>query len=165
MHGNITIGPAQAADQQAIEALVKSDRLNPNNLPWQNFLVAHVEQEIVGIVQMRKHADGARELGSLLVVPALRGQGLARLLVNALLQRHSGAIHMITALRHGAHYRQFGFEPISPWQAPSSIRKNYLLGSLAFVIALMKRRRPRRLVVLLRQAAEPASAAISLRST
>jgi N-acetylglutamate synthase-like GNAT family acetyltransferase len=149
---HVHIRAAVDHDQRVIQNLVRSERLNPNDLQWPNFLVACNGNSIVGTVQLRKHKDGARELGSLMVVPPLRGAGIAQQLIDVLLAGHSGVIHMITAARHAARYQHWGFTPVSPLQAPRSIRRNYCMGRLAgFVFALIKQRKTRRLVILVRR--------------
>jgi amino-acid N-acetyltransferase len=65
MGTRLTLRCATAADQAAIVRLVHSERLNPSALRWLNFIVAERDGEVIGAVQMRHHADGSRELGSL----------------------------------------------------------------------------------------------------
>jgi hypothetical protein len=38
-------------------------RLNPNGIDWPRFVVTTIGDALVGAVQMRRHADGSRELG------------------------------------------------------------------------------------------------------
>ena len=145
---HVEIRPAMPVDQETIRALVKRERLNPMGIDWPNFLVAEGTQGIVGAVQLRRHPDGSRELGSLVVAPEARGHGIAARLIDALVARHDGPVQMITGAQHAAHYRRWGFRPVEPQGAPRSVRLNYRLGSLASVISFIKRRAPRRLVIL-----------------
>lgn len=145
---HVEIRPAMPADQETIRALVKRERLNPMGIDWPNFLVAEGAQGIVGAVQLRKHPDGSRELGSLVVAPEARGHGIASRLIDALIARHDGPVQMITGAQHAAHYQRWGFRRVEPQGAPRSVRLNYRLGSLASVISIIKRRAPRRLVIL-----------------
>jgi amino-acid N-acetyltransferase len=94
------IRPALPVDQDAIVGLVRSERLNPNGLHWPNFLVATENDRLIGAVQLRRHQDGARELGSLVVERTSRGRGLAARLIDTLTAANPGRILMITA-RHG----------------------------------------------------------------
>jgi N-acetylglutamate synthase-like GNAT family acetyltransferase len=144
----VAIRSAVPADQEAIRALVKSERLNPMGIDWPNFLVAVGTRGIVGAVQLRKHPDGSRELGSLVVAPEARGHGIAARLIDALVTGHDGPVQMITGAQHAAHYQRWGFRRLEASRAPRSIRLNYRLGSLACVISVLKRRAPRRLVIL-----------------
>jgi amino-acid N-acetyltransferase len=148
----VTIRPAAAADEDEIRALVKRERLNPRGLDWPNFVVAVADQRIVGAVQLRRHADGARELGSLVVAEYARGRSIATRLINALLAPHGGPVQMITNALHANHYWRWGFQPIAVRQAPRCVQLNYLIGRLARVISFFRGQAPRRLVILERGA-------------
>jgi amino-acid N-acetyltransferase len=150
--GAASIRLARAADQEAIRVLVRSERLNPTKLNWENFRVVEADGRLVGAAQIRHHGDGSRELGSLVVAPEWRGLGLATALIGALLGGMEGPVHMITNVIFAPHYRRWGFVPIKPGAAPPAIRFNYWLGCLARVISWLKRLPPRRLVVLRRPA-------------
>jgi amino-acid N-acetyltransferase len=141
---------AVALDQLAITLLVHGERLNPHGLGWANFVVAAMGNTVVGAVQMRQHPDGSSELGSLVVSRAHRGQGLAGRLISALLTRHPGTVHVITRHANAEHYRPWGFAVIAACDAPRSVRRNRLLGQMASVLALLRGRRPRQLVILRR---------------
>lgn len=81
---DLTIRPATETDQVAIRTLVRSERLNPCG-DWPNFLVAVSRRGLVGAVQLRRHQDGSRELGSLVVRKEARRQWIASRLINTLL--------------------------------------------------------------------------------
>lgn len=148
MEPTITIRQATEKDQLAIKVLVRSERLNPHNLDWQNFLVAVDQRGLVGAVQLRRHVDGSRELGSLVVKKEARGQLIASRLIDALISGVSQRVLMITASVHAARFRRWGFRPIEPSAAPAPIRRNYRIGSLISLTALLTRGRIRRLVIL-----------------
>jgi amino-acid N-acetyltransferase len=145
---------ASETDQRAIVDLVRSERLNPNDLDWRRFAVATLGGIVVGAAQMRRHPDRACELGSLVVEPGLRGQGIAARLIEHLLSRPHGdgaPTHVVTAARNARHYRRWDFRRISLGAAPRSVRRNYLLGQiLGGLHALLRGRPPRRLVILRR---------------
>ena len=144
----IAIRAAVEEDQEAIRELVRGERLNPSGIDWPNFMVASNANGVVGAAQLRKHADGARELGSLVVAADLRGHGIAARLIDALLAGESSAVHMITGVRHAAHYQHWGFFRMELSQAPWSVRINYIIGRLARVISFLKGHPPRQLVIL-----------------
>jgi amino-acid N-acetyltransferase len=146
----VRVRGAVALDQPAITQLVHGERLNPHGLHWENFVVAVMGDKVVGAAQMRQHPDGSRELGSLVVSRAHRGRGIAGRLIAALLARHQGTVHVITRRANAGHYRVWGFVVIDPCDAPRCVRRNRLLGQMVSVLALLRRRRPRRLVILRR---------------
>lgn len=151
----LVIRPAAPSDQPRIHVLVRRERLNPIGLDWTRFLVAEDERGIVGAVQLRRHADGARELGSLVVAPAARGQGIATRLIDTLLAPQRDRVLMITDGAHAGHFRRWGFQPIDAREAPRSVRFNHRMGRLGRLLSLLHRRPPRRLVVLQRPPLRP----------
>ena len=144
----IAIRAATEADSAGICALVRGERVNPTGLDWRRFVVAADGRDLVGVAQMRRHPDGSRELGSLVVSPQARGQGIAARLIDALLSAEHGRVLMITGADFAAHYVRWGFRRIDPGTAPAAVRRNYRLGRMATVISLLKRRPVRRLVIL-----------------
>jgi amino-acid N-acetyltransferase len=149
----VCLRPATPADELEITALVRAERLNPTGLHWSNFTVAVGEDGfIVGAVQLRRHADGSRELGSFVVVDDARGRGIGGRLIDVLLKHaHDPSnmpVHMITASAHAGHYRRWGFRPIEPQQAPRAVRFNYRMGRLARVLSFLRGEPPRPLVIL-----------------
>ena len=139
---------ATELDQQAIRTLVHSERLNPIGINWPNFLVAAVGDRIVGAAQIRKHSDGSRELGSLVVVKDARGQGIASRIIDTLLSKEREPIWVITTEQFAGAYASWGFQPIEPRAAPVKVRHNYRMGSLARIISFVMRWPLRRLVIL-----------------
>jgi amino-acid N-acetyltransferase len=147
---SLRLRPATASDQNTIVALVRNERLNPHGLHWARFTVATARGQIVGAAQVRHHADGSRELGSLVVAQGFRGQGIAGRLIGHLLAQQRGPVHVITARGNVHHYAPWGLRPVEPCRAPLAVRRNYQLGQLASLIALARGRLPRRLAVLVR---------------
>ena len=145
----ITIRAAVEKDQDAIAALVHSEHLNPHDLDWRCFVVATDVYGIVGAAQMRRHADGSRELGSLVVRRNGRRRGIAGRLIDMLLATHAARAFMITGAAFAEHYSRWGFRRIDPADAPAVIRRNYFFGQLVGgALSLLKGRWPRRLAVL-----------------
>jgi amino-acid N-acetyltransferase len=144
------IRPAVADDQSAIVTLVRSERLNPTNLDWRRFFVAISEGTLIGAVQIRHHGDGARELGSLVVKPAFRRQGIAKTLISAALRDVSETVWIVTGRDKVGHYAAWGFVPAMPWMAPRSVRFNYRVGRAMRLVLLLKGIRPKILTLLVR---------------
>lgn len=124
------IRPARADDAATIRALVRSESLDPTSLDWRNFLVAEDEGgQIVGIGQV-KPLPGARELGSLVVVPAWRGRGVGAAIINALMARETGPLYLLTRDTRVPYYARFGFR-VAGWRdLPWVIRGKLLIPQL-----------------------------------
>ena len=147
----VTIRAAGADDEAGIVALVRSERLNPFDLDWRRFMLATDSGGIIGAVQLREHDDGSRELGSLVVRRNARRHGIGARLIDAVLTFQNTRVFMITGAAFARHYERWGFRHIAPMQAPWPILRNYWLGRLAGLQALLAGREPNRLAVLQRQ--------------
>jgi amino-acid N-acetyltransferase len=144
---------ALATDKPAIQPLVRSERLNPHHLYFQNFVVAVAGDELIGASQIRRHRDGSLELGSIVVARPWRGQGISAALIDRLLYDEQGAVHAITRKRHAHHYARWGFAPVSSREAPAAIRRNYRIGSIiGGTMAVLQRRQINWLTILRRPA-------------
>jgi GNAT superfamily N-acetyltransferase len=102
--------PAVAGDQLAIWRMVLGAGLNPLHLWWENFILAVSDGgEILGCGQIKSHKDGSRELASIYVIPAVRGQGLARAIIERLLSEHQSPIWLTCRRELAEFYQRFGF--------------------------------------------------------
>jgi N-acetylglutamate synthase-like GNAT family acetyltransferase len=117
------IRPATAADQAAITAIVRAARLNPLDLDWRRFLVAEADGQITGVVQVRPHSDGSRELASLAVLPAQQGRGVGGALIGALLERERGPLHLMCEEHLAGYYARFGFRRLALDEMPRHFRR------------------------------------------
>jgi hypothetical protein len=110
--------------------------------------IAERTNELVGMVQLRQHPDGSRELGTLVVRRDSREQGIAAMLIDALLAKQNGRILMVTRAAHARHYVRWNFAPIARL-APISVRWNYWMGLYGGrIISLLQRRPFNRLAIL-----------------
>lgn len=75
--------PACATDTEAIQSLMSTELLDPTQLHWSQFWVIEMNRCLVACGQLRRYS-GTQELGSLVVAPSWRGQGLGTLLVQHL---------------------------------------------------------------------------------
>lgn len=155
---SIIIRAATIDDQDEI---VTRERLKPLGLRWPNFVVADAAGELIGAAQIRKHNDGSRELGSLVVVPQRRGQGVAWRMVEALLAGGRGPVFSITRQARVPTFARWQFEPVETAQAPAAIKRNYYAGQIGGgLVTLLKGRAPSRLAILVRPSPRaPADAA------
>ena len=138
----VTLRPATRADRTTIKALVRSEALNPLGLKWQQFVVAEVDNEIVGCAQVRIHRGQIREFASLMVLRPWRNKGIARLLVNHFLQAHPAPLWLMCANRLVPFYEQFGFQNcLEPKRMPRRFRLIFrlsrLLGRQEIPLAIM----------------------------
>ena len=148
----ITIRRATERDQEAINMLVRSERVNPFALDWRRFLVATDASGLVGTVQLRDHFDGSRELGSLVVRPDMRTRGVAARLIGALMLFARGRVYMITRARFASHYEHWGFSVLEASSAPVGILGNYVFGRLVGIVCRALGRESNALAILTRQA-------------
>ncbi len=118
-----TIRPATEADQPTIRRLIKEANLNRMSLEWPNFLMAEEDGEVVGLGQVKAHGDGTRELASIAVAPARQGQGIGSAIINALLQREHGVLHLTCRREMEGYYMRFGFRLLQPGAYPPYFRR------------------------------------------
>ena len=119
----MNIRPATAAEQATITAIVRAARINSHDLDWRRFLVAEQGGQIVGVVQVRPHGDGSRELASLAVVPEQQGQGVGAALVGALLARERGPLDLMCMDQMEGYYARFGFRHLASHELSPYFRR------------------------------------------
>ncbi|MFW6359944.1 MAG: GNAT family N-acetyltransferase [Chroococcales cyanobacterium] len=132
-----TLREAIASDIQAIRKLVFSARLDPTQLRWQQFWVIECNGEIIGCGQLRSFPE-ARELGSVVIAPSWRNQGLGTFLTQHLITEATQPLYLeCLGKRLAGFYSRLGFVPVS-WEAlPRSLKFKFglsLLGRKLFRI-------------------------------
>jgi amino-acid N-acetyltransferase len=122
---NCLLRPARTEDMGAIRRLVLRAWLDPSQLRWQQFWVTEHGGRIIACGQLRDYPD-AQELGSLVVAPAWRGQGLGRYLTQHLIQRASKPLYLeCLGSKLAEFYTTLGFVPVS-WQTlPTSLKRKF----------------------------------------
>jgi len=125
----VVIRPARAQDKATITAMVRGAHLNPIDLQWARFLIAEDARGIVGVGQIRPHAD-ASELASLVVREDRRGQGVGGQLVRALIAQTPGTLVLFCGSDMESYYGRFGFRAIGVQEAPPSLRVRYAIGRI-----------------------------------
>ena len=136
---HLRIRPATAADRWAIRRLIYAAHLNPRDLDWRRFLVAEVDEALVGTIQVRCHPDGTRELASLAVRPALHGAGIGAALIDALREHEPGPLYLYCVSSLASYYTRFGFLPVPARELPPSLRR---IGRIARAVAALARLLP-----------------------
>jgi N-acetylglutamate synthase-like GNAT family acetyltransferase len=115
----ISIRPAEPDDFPAIRQLIHQAQINPTGLDWSRFLVAiNVDGPIVGCGQVKPHKDGSLELASIVVRLEYRQQGVARQIIERLLEEHPGRLYLTCRSGLGLFYEKFGFEVVSYQEMP-----------------------------------------------
>jgi len=116
-----------------IRAMVRREGLDPTQLKVEQFIVAETVQagqpRIIGCGQMRRYPN-AHELGSLVVEPDWRGQGVGAILVRYLLAGTTGDVYLECRARLASYYGQFGFEVVDWVELPAALKLKFGLGRL-----------------------------------
>lgn len=124
------IRPATQVDSTTIKRMIRAERLDPSSLDWQNFLVAEQDAQIIGIGQIKPYPD-YQELGSLLVLPNYRSQGIAAGLIEALEAKAQRPLYLLCERKMQPYYARFGYQVIGWREMPPTLR-NKLLVTLLF---------------------------------
>ncbi len=124
----VQIRQARLEDDALIKQMIRDARLDPTKLLWQNFLLAEVNNEVVGIGQVRHHADGAHELGSLVTKKGYKGKGIAAQIIAALEARYDKPMHLFCLSKMETFYNRFGFRRVEDGKTlPWALRRKYRL--------------------------------------
>jgi amino-acid N-acetyltransferase len=130
-----SLRPATAADAAAIRSLVYAARINPTGLEWRRFVVAiSPEGEVIGCGQIKPHSDGSRELASIVTAPGWRGNGVARAMIEHLIDINPGPLYLTCRLRLGPFYEKFGFRMVGADEMTPYFRKLSRLARLLHFI-------------------------------
>jgi len=115
---------ATAGDAPAIRQIISAVNINPLGLDWQRFVIATDDQgRLVGCGQVKPHRDGSLELASIAVQPEWRGRGIARAIIEHLLQGYPGRLYLTCRAELDPLYRKFGFEPIQLAEMPPYFKR------------------------------------------
>jgi N-acetylglutamate synthase-like GNAT family acetyltransferase len=119
-----TLRQADESDGATIRQIISQAHINPTGLAWQRFILAVDHQgSIIGCGQLKPHADGSLELASIAVIPEWRGNGVARTVIEHLLQQHPGTLYLTCRAELGPLYQKFGFQVLNPAQMPAYFKR------------------------------------------
>jgi GNAT superfamily N-acetyltransferase len=113
----LQIRAARQQDAARIRALVRAERLNPFGLDWRRFYVMdNAAGQVAGAIQQkahwRLHRPPVRELASLVVDPAWRGQGLGSRLVRHLQNQAGPPLWLMCRSGLVPFYEQLDFREV-----------------------------------------------------
>ncbi|MBT3188384.1 MAG: GNAT family N-acetyltransferase [Anaerolineae bacterium] len=131
-----TLRPAREADFSAIRTLVRSTKINPTGLKWQQFIIAESPGEkMIACGQVKTHLDGSTEIASIAVQPENRGQGMARVIIEKLMLNASRPLYLMCRFELGKLYEKFGFYAVQAEDMPPYFRRISRLASLVDLLA------------------------------
>jgi len=146
-----TIRPAVESDAAAIRQLIAEAGINPRDLDWRRFLVADAGSGAIACAQVRVHGGGSRELASVAVTAAHRGQGLGRAISEAAIKRELvRPLYLYCEASNAAFWTKFGFREISGDAVPGDLQKALRVARVAVAIYSTVVRRRIRIVVMRR---------------
>jgi amino-acid N-acetyltransferase len=144
----ISLRHAQKKDAPAIYQMIWQAHLNPLGIHWRRFIVAvDVQGRIVGCGQIKPHADGSRELASIMVKPNYRRQGIAGAIILHLLQSETLPVYLTCRSDLRSFYEQFGFRVLEGPPMPPYFQRISRL--MEFITKITKR--PNRLLIMRRE--------------
>jgi N-acetylglutamate synthase-like GNAT family acetyltransferase len=136
---------ATAADARAIRRMISTVHINPTGLSWHRFILAIDSQgTIIGCGQLKPHSDGSLELASIAVLPEWRGRGVARSIIEYLLEPHLGKLYLTCRAELGSLYQKFGFQVVESAEMPPYFKR---VSGLVNLFPRLKRQSDRLLVM------------------
>jgi N-acetylglutamate synthase-like GNAT family acetyltransferase len=108
-----SLRPATQADANTIRHIISQVRINPLALDWHRFILPiDSNGKVTGCGQVKPHSDGSIELASIAVLLEWRNKGVARQVIEYLLEQHPGRIYLTCQSQLGPMYQKFGFQVI-----------------------------------------------------
>ena len=136
-----TIRPARESDSARIRDLIYSTGINPMGLDWKRFIIAVDENdEMTGCGQLKPHGQDLLELASIAVYPEQRGKGIARAIIEHLLEHSPRPLYLMCESSLGPLYEKFGFHAISYEEMPRYFQRISKLAGLATTLARREER-------------------------
>jgi len=134
----IQLRNARAEDTKVIRDLIHEAQINPFGLDWRHFVVAvDAETGIIGTGQIKTHYDGTKELASIAVRPAFQNKGIARQIIERLLEVNPLPLYLTCRSSLGPFYQKFGFLSLDKRHLTGYFARIQLLGT--FFIKLRRK--------------------------
>ncbi len=133
---DFTLRAATAKDSIAIRHLIRRVHINPTGLDWHRFVLAvDSTGRLLGCGQLKPHQDGALELASIAVEPAYRSKGIARAIIEHLLERASRPLYLTCRSSLGGFYEKWGFRILAEPEMPAYFRRLHRLSRVLMGLA------------------------------
>ena len=114
-----SLRPARESESAQIRDLIRLVGINPMALDWKRFVVAvNDKDEMIACGQIKPHGKDILELASLAVFPDYRGQGIARAIIEYLLQDNRRPLYLTCVSTLEPFYKKFGFVPLTYEEMP-----------------------------------------------
>ena len=127
--------PALESESAQIDDLIHEVGINPSGLDWRRFIVAvNAHGVVVGCGQVKPHGKDILELASIAVKPEYRGQGIARKIIEILLERTPRPLYLMCIEHNGPMYVKFGFRALSLDEMPRYFQRIVRLFRLSKVV-------------------------------
>lgn len=124
MNENLTLRAAQDTDQPAIKELIHANEVNPMGLDWRRFVVVeNSEGELIGCGQIKPHGQDVLELASIVVNARYRNQGIARAIIEHLLDGSPRPLYLMCRSKLEPFYEKFGFRALTQDEMPRYFRR------------------------------------------
>ena len=135
---NYTLRPARESESAQIRDLIRLVGINPMALDWKRFVVAvNDKDEMIGCGQIKPHGKDIQELASLAVCPEHRGRGIARAIIEHLLQDNARPLYLTCVSTLEPFYQKFGFVSLSYNEMPRYYQR---LSKLAMAVMSLAHR-------------------------
>ena len=119
-----SLRPADNTDSPGIYDLIREGRINPLGLDWKRFVLAETQDsEVIGCGQIKPHRDGSQELASLAVTQSWQGRGVARAIIEHLIEAIEGPLYLMCVSTMGPMYEKFGFRALKRDEMPRDFRR------------------------------------------
>jgi N-acetylglutamate synthase-like GNAT family acetyltransferase len=129
------IRPAVEVESAQIKGLINMVGINPTGLDWKRFVVAvNARAEVIACGQVKPHGADILELASIAVHPDHRGQGLARAIIEALLEKTPRPVYLMCIAHNGPMYEKFGFAAIEYAEMPRYFQRIKKLFDVAKIV-------------------------------
>ena len=131
-----TLRPARETESGAIKDLIHSTGINPMGLDWKRFIVAvDAHEQVIATGQIKPHGKDILELASIAVKPDYRGEGLARAIIEHLLEDSPRPLYLTCISSLGSFYNKFGFVSIPYPEMPQYFQRISKLAGLVFTLS------------------------------